>query len=457
MESKFDTAPLSSLVDNRRGISYGIVQPGSHDPNGTPIVRVTDVRDGRVNTDQPLKVKKEIAGKYSRTTLRGGELLLTLVGTVGELAIVPETMAGWNTARAVAVIPVLDDPGATWVKYALEAGPAREYIKSRLNTTVQATLNLRDVSAFPVPLPSKLYRDFVIDVLDPIDKKIDINRGLNMSLEECAQAIFKSWFIDFDPVVYNAVQAGYSVPERFQAAAARYRDNPGLMKLPRHILELFPDRFEDSELGAIPSGWAVKSLASLVELIGGGTPKTKMPEYWGGKIPWFSVVDAPNESDLWVVDTEKHITEMGLENSSAKILPEETTIISARGTVGKCALVGEPMAMNQSCYGVRPISGYGAFFINFLLRKKIDYLQQSGHGSVFNTITRSTFEAIKVVDCGPELSGFFDEQVDPLLYGLLNRIRENATLAGMRDTLLPKLISGELRIPEAEKLAAEAV
>ena len=101
----------------------------------------------------------------------------------------------------------------------------------------------------------------------------------------------------------------------------------------------------------------------MIKLIGGGTPKTNIEEYWNGDIPWFSVVDAPNDSDVFVLDTEKHVTQLGVDKSSTKILRTGTTIISARGTVGKCALVGEPMAMNQSCYGINGNEGISDIFL----------------------------------------------------------------------------------------------
>ena len=308
------------------------------------------------------------------------------------------------------------------------------------------------IKAFKIPVPVLPEQRAIAHILGSLDDKIELNRQMNRTLEQMAQAIFKSWFIDFDPVVYNAVQVGNPVPERFQRTADYYRQNPQAQTLPREILELFPDRFEESEIGEIPVGWGVKPLSELIQLIGGGTPKTKVPEYWNGDIPWFSVVDAPNESDVWVIETEKHITQKGVDNSSTRMLPERTTIISARGTVGKCALVGHPMAMNQSCYGVRPVADYGELFINFMLRNKIEFLQRSGHGSVFNTITRSTFDAIKVADCGGELAGLFDEQVSDSLEKMLENLTESALLTKMRDTLLPRLISGEVRIQEAEKL-----
>src|SRR5262249_44279190 len=141
-----------------------------------------------------------------------------------------------------------------------------------------------------------------------------------------------------------------------------------------------------------PEGWQNVAVSQLVDLIGGGTPKTSVPEYWDGEIPWFSVADTPVQADVFVVDTEKRITRRGLENSSTRLLAEDTTIITARGTVGKTALAGKEMAMNQSCYGIKGHDGYPPYFIFFLIQSVVQTLQGLTHGAVFDTITRNTFE-----------------------------------------------------------------
>jgi type I restriction enzyme S subunit len=179
-------------------------------------------------------------------------------------------------------------------------------------------------------------------------------------------------------------------------------------------------------------------------------------EYWGGSIPWFSVVDAPSETDVFVIDTEKHITELGVENSSTRVLHKGTTIISARGTVGKCAFVGHPMAMNQSCYGLQGKNGYNDYFIYFTIRSQVSDLQRSGHGSVFNTITRETFKTIRIACPSANITTSYGEVVHPLMELILANVYENTTIAALRDILLPKLISGELPVPDAEKFVEEA-
>jgi type I restriction enzyme S subunit len=295
-------------------------------------------------------------------------------------------------------------------------------------------LSRRDFLSYPIPPPTA-QRTQLVALFDAIEERIDLNRRMNETLEAMARALFKSWFVDFDPV----------------RAKVEGRD-PGL---PKAIADLFPDRFEESELGEIPAGWGVARFADTIEIVGGGTPKTSGAEYWDGDIPWFSVMDAPSVSEVWVVETEKKVTRVGVENSSTRVLPVGTTIISARGTVGRLALVGVPMAMNQSCYGLRGRYGAHGFYNYFSTRELVVRLQQHAHGSVFDTITRDTLAGIAVVDPPAGLIDEFEKRVGPTLERIRSALLGTRLLAALRDALLPKLISGELRVKDAERFVAE--
>jgi type I restriction enzyme S subunit len=296
-------------------------------------------------------------------------------------------------------------------------------------------------------------------ILGSLDDKIELNRQMNATLEEMAQALFKSWFVDFDPVIDNALAAGNAIPDELEAkAAARQALGDARKPLPEDIHSLFPNAFVfTEEMGWIPEGWGIRSLESLITLIGGGTPKTSIEAYWNGDIPWFSVVDAPNPSDVFVIETEKHITRLGVEKSSTKILPIGTTIISARGTVGKCAMVATPMAMNQSCYGIRGIDGISDTFVYYAIYLQVTDLQQKSHGSIFSTITRDTFKSIQMPFSNAPLTVAFDQIVKPYFDKILANSIQAKALTNLRDALLPKLLSGELRILEAAELVEEAI
>ena len=290
------------------------------------------------------------------------------------------------------------------------------------------TLNRNHIHPMPVLKAPLGAQKLIAGVLGNLDDRITLLRATNATLETIAQALFKSWFVDFDPV-HAKIQG--RVSEGIDEAT----------------VALFPDSFEKSELGLIPKGWSAIPFRESINVIGGGTPKTTVAQFWGGDIPWFSVVDAPNSSDVFVVDTEKHITEAGLNGSSTKLLPVGTTIISARGTVGRLALTGSPMAMNQSCYGLRGKAG-DQYFTYFATTRLVEQLQQRAHGSVFDTITQETFAGVSIVYPNPDVITAFEEFVDSLMLRIKENLMQANSLAKLRDTLLPRLVSAQLHFSE---------
>ena len=299
--------------------------------------------------------------------------------------------------------------------------------------TTRNQVPITEQRRLPIRLPPLSIQKAISEVIFGLIDKIDINRRMNATLEAMARALFKDWFVDFGPTRAKMEgRAPYLAPE---------------------IWSLFPDRLDEE---GKPEGWASQPLSAFIELVGGGTPKTDRPEFWGGDIPWFSVVDAPTSSDVFVTKTEKNITQEGLASCSERLLPKGATIITARGTVGKLAVAGRPMTANQSCYGVLGQGSIPPQFVYFLLRDAILRLQANTHGSVFDTITRATFNSVSAVRPGSAVMISFGEVVTPLMDRILANVEESRTLAATRDLLLPKLMSGELRVQTAER-AVEAV
>jgi type I restriction enzyme S subunit len=326
-------------------------------------------------------------------------------------------------------------------------------------------LNRNHVHPLPIKWTSRENQDNIVKMLSSLDDKIELNRQINQTLEEMAQAIFKSWFVDFEPVKAKIeAKANGQNPERAAMCAIRGKTDAELDQLPpdqfaqlRATAALFPDELTDSELGLIPAGWEALPLSQMVQLTGGGTPKRSNSEYWDGEIPWFSVQDAPAEGDVFVVDTHEKITQLGLDKSSTKLLPIGTTIISARGTVGRLALTGVEMAMNQSCYGVLGMNGIGRYFNFFNLQRAVGLLQQNTHGAVFDTITQQTFETVKCIKPTNLILSGFEMIISPLMATTHNNLHQRTTLTHLRNTLLPKLLSGEISIGSAQSTIDEAV
>ena len=318
-----------------------------------------------------------------------------------------------------------------FLRYIIGSREFTQHILAVQTGTVVPHISAKQIKEFSFFLPPLPKQKAIASVLGTLDDLIEVNREINETLEEMARALFKSWFVDFDPV--RAKLEGRP-PAGMDAATAA----------------LFPDHFQDSELGQIPKGWDVKPLSKNIELLSGGTPKTSEPSYWDGEIPWYSVRDAPSDTDVWVVDTDRKITPLGVSDSATSILPKKTTIISARGTVGKLALIGRPMAMNQSCYGVRGAEGYREFFTFYALKEGVEELQQNAHGSVFDTITRETFSTLNVASPPITVADAFEALVEPLLETILANVNESRDLATLRDTLLPKLLSGVVSVERGE-------
>ena len=281
-----------------------------------------------------------------------------------------------------------------------------------------------DFYDLPVKVPPLSEQRAIAHVLGTLDDKIELNRRMNQTLEEMARAIFQDWFVDFGPT--RAKKEGLDP------------------YLPPELWDLFPDQLIDSEVGEIPEGWEVGVLHDAIEILSGGTPKTSIPEYWNGNIPWYTAKDAPDPSDVFVVNTERSITPAGVANSSTQVLPTGTTIITARGTVGRLACLGIPMAMNQTCYGIRGADGYPEYFTYWNVRNTVSDLQSRTHGTIFDTITKDTFKIADAVLAPAEVACAFDEIVNPLMSRILGNLTESSQLKSQRESLLPRLISGEV-------------
>ncbi len=407
--------------------------------SGVPFYRSKEViersKGNRISTE--LFISRDqfeiIQKKFGRP--QDGDILLTSVGTVG----VPYLVKGdgdfyFKDGNLTWMRNFTNEISARFLYYWLTSPLIQQKIKEVSIGSTQKALTISALKSLEITLPTRKVQNEIVVILDSISDRITLLRETNTTLEAIAQALFKSWFVDFDPV--HAKQQGRE-PEGMDADTAA----------------LFPDSFEESEPGLVPRGWNILSFTDTVKVIGGGTPKTSIPEFWDGSIPWFSVVDAPVITNVFVIDTTKHISEYELNNSSTKLLPEGTTIISARGTVGRLALVGREMAMNQSCYGLRGKAD-DAYFTYFSTYRLVEALKQRSHGSVFDTITTETMKGVSVIYPDTKVIHAFETILSPVMNRIKTNLEQAQTLANLRDTLLPRLISGQLRLPDVEEVSA---
>lgn len=260
-----------------------------------------------------------------------------------------------------------------------------------------------------IDLPPIEEQKSIAAILSAIDDKIENNLAINKTLEEMAMALYKHWFVDFGP---------------FQNG-----------------------EFVESELGRIPKGWEVKKIGEVIETLGGGTPSTTTKEYWEeGEIFWYSPTDLTRENSLYSFDTAKKITALGLQKSSAKMFPENSLLMSSRATIGLLTINTKEACTNQGFITMLPNEKLNVYQLYFWVKDNMDLIISKANGSTFKEISKSNFRDLDIVV--PNSIENYIEQSKDIFEQIKNNTSENQTLIQLRDTLLPQLISGEVRLKE---------
>jgi type I restriction enzyme S subunit len=278
------------------------------------------------------------------------------------------------------------------------------------------------------PLPPLPEQQAIARILGTLDDKIELNRRMNETLEAMARSIFKSWFVDFDPV----------------QAKAKGREPAGM---DAETAALFPDSFEETDPGIVPKGWRTGIIDDLCLLIeNGGTPKRMEPKYWhGGTIPWFKTGEL-NDGPL--IDSEEAITEHGLSNSSCKLWPKNTILIAlyASPTVGRLGILEAPGTANQACSALLAKPEYGYLFLFYKLLFSREELQNVAVGAAQQNISQQVVRHHEILIPSQE-TAFAFQQIIEINYSMrvINE-KQSRILAAIRDELLPRLLSGEKRI-----------
>ena len=407
---------------------------GSFTDSGITFVKVESIgNDGGFVTSKFDYIDDQTNALLFRSMLQEDDVLFTIAGTIGRVAKVPKSILPANTNQAVAI--VRPNPSLIHSKFLFYVLRDKQRIldaQTRVVQSVQANFSLKELSNIKVPLPRLEEQSAIASILGALDNKIDLNRRTNETLEHLARALFKDWFVDFGPT--KAKQGGR---EAYVKA---------------DLWALFPERLDSS---GKPEGWEAQPLSSFFSIIGGGTPKTSVGAYWDGDIPWFSVVDTPPSGSIFVFDTDKTITQRGLDESAARLVPAGSTIISARGTVGNLAVAARPMTFNQSCYALQGDDEVGDSFVFFAAQHMVARLKGMAHGSVFSTITRQTFDALSLTKPTSHVFSGFEQIAAPLLDRIRANVAESSVLGQTRDLLLPKLMSGELEVKAARQMAED--
>ena len=471
-------------------------------PNDHPYIRVRDMGERYIPDTGLEYVPDVIFPKIQRYIVEENDVIISIVGTIGLVSVIDERFHLASQTENCAKLSGLDLIDALYVYYYLSSNIGQQSINEATVGAVQAKLPLYNIEKIPVIWPERKERELIVSNLGVLDNKIELNHQTNQTLEQIAQAIFKSWFVDFEPTrakiaakkrwqalhqsiesssptcyaeqldspnknasslddtmtqVAMAAISGKTEEQLKELDDAQGSANvaggrkPGATEAALQQLEttaaLFPDALVESELGEIPEGWEYSEIGNEVTVVGGGTPSTKNADFWeGGNIHWTSPRDMSSLTDKILLDTNRKITEAGLGKISSGLLPINTVLMSSRAPVGYLAISKIPVAINQGYIAMKCESVLTPEYVVQWAESVMDDIKQRATGTTFAEISKKNFKIIPVVVPVDGVINEYTKIVSGLYTKITEGIRETKYLTESRNTLLPKLLSGEVSI-----------
>ena len=291
------------------------------------------------------------------------------------------------------------------------------------------SLNEGVIKRIPILVAPLAEQKRIAGILGALDEKIELNRKMNETLEQMASALFKSWFIDFDPVRAKAVG----------------RQPAGMDKA---TAELFPDSFVASEQGKVPRGWKIVSVGEAVECVGGATPSTAEPEYWeGGTHHWTTPKDFSSLASPFLLNTERKLTNAGISKISSGLLPAGTLLLSSRAPIGYIAIASIPVAINQGFIALKCNESASNFFMLNWCKASMPEIEGRATGTTFPEISKLNFRPIRICLPPKGLMSAYTDKVSPIYGKVVENLRQSRNLSAIRDTLLPRLLNREVENP----------
>ena len=447
MSSELETKLLGELVTHKKGFAF---KSSDYQDKGVAVIRVTNFSGDSISSSELKFVSREVAEANSAVSLKEHDIVVATVGSwptnpssvVGRTISVPYWASGslMNQNSVIIRATSAEFFDQKFIYYQMKSSTFANHVISKAQGSAnQASITLDTIFSYPIWWPEdQAARKNATEIFFEIDCKLTLLRETNSTLEAIAQALFKSWFVDFDPV--RAKQQGRE-PEGMDADTAA----------------LFPDSFKESELDLVPKGWQVLPVGDVVESVGGGTPDTKETSYWdSGEYCWTTPKDLSGIQAPVLITTERKLTAKGLAKVSSGLLPAGTLLMSSRAPIGYLAIAQVPMAINQGYIAMLPNSQLPPLYMLFWCQWNMEIIRGRANGSTFMEISKKAFRPISMlVPPTPVVNAFIGIAGD-LFERLVENVKQAQTLATLRDTLLPRLISGQLRLPEAEAIFDEA-
>ena len=371
-----------------------------------------------INSKDRRISKKDFEKIHKRTNLECGDLVIATCGTLGKTCVIKDSLINYEFSRSVGIIKcnrkkLLPE----YLHYFFLNPLVQSRIVGNAKGGVQKHFYIGDMKDFEIQIPILAEQKKIASVLSALDDKIALNKKMNQKLEAMAKRLYDYWFVQYDFPDKNG--------HPYKTTGGPMTYNPTLKR-------------------EIPAGWEVSNICPLMEILPGGTPSKAKPEYWNGEIPFFGPTDYCG--DVFQLSTEEHITENGLNNCASALYPPKTIFITARGSVGKLIVCGKPMAMNQSCYALKPFDLEKYEYLFYLTKQLIEQLKKKGSGSVFKSINTLDIEQSFLSIAPNEIIDLYCKKVKSIFERIKSNTVEIAKLTALRDKLLPLLMNGQVTI-----------
>jgi type I restriction enzyme S subunit len=428
MAGEWPQQPLEEVAELSGGFAF---KSEDYSPHGRFVLRTLNIKDdGSIHRDDAVFLPLEKCDLYKRFELQEHDTLFVMVGaTLGKVGYVRRdtlpALLNQNMWRIRGRDGLCDK---RYLQYAFRhtvaknlgwaSGSARDFVRRD------------DYRTMEIPVPPLADQKAIATVLGALDDKIELNRRMNVTLEAMARALFQSWFVDFDPVRAKL-------------------DGRKPVGLDDAIADLFPNSFQEADVGHIPKGWTSQSVGDVVDCVGGGTPSTKEPKYWvGGTYHWTTPKDFSSLRAPILLDTDRKLTEDGIAKISSGLLPAGTLLLSSRAPVGYLAIAAMPVAINQGFIALKCNERASNFFMLNWCQSNMAEIESRATGTTFAEISKQNFRPIRVVLPTNELMAAFTAKVAPLYAQITANLHQSRTLANLRDSLLPNLLSGAISVNE---------
>lgn len=405
---------MTGAVKTIREISVGVYDgphatPELHDEGAAVFLGIPNLLpDGRIDVTAARWVAERDLSKWTRrVTPQANDIVFTYEATLNRYAIIPEDFRCCLGRRTALIRPDPSQIDHRFLFYYFFSPRWRAQIEA--NTLTGATVDRIPLTTFPefeVLVPELHAQKRIADILSTYDDLIATNQRRIALLEDAARRLYREWFVH--------------------------------MRFPGHESVKVKD--------GVPDGWLPLTLGDVCDAVGGGTPSTTRPEYWGGDVVWVTPTDVTRNDCIALLDSEKRITQAGLSNSSAKLVPRETILMTSRASIGYFALMDKPACTNQGFISVLPKRLNSRMFLLFNLLSRVDEMISLATGATFKEISKKTFRSLPVLWPAADPLKSFEDRVYPLIQQVRLIKKQNQQLVQARDVLLPKLMSGQLDV-----------